>query len=141
MKKVCGKKSLLYFIHESIIHSRSKFDCRWQGEDEGQGTLRASKPLGDWHEETLARMRALILEAEPEMLEERKWKKPSNAMAGVPVWSHNGIVCTGGGRMRRSSSSRLPGGPASQIHHASSIPAWKALCEGRSIFTKGRKLT
>lgn len=50
---------------------------------------------GDWREETLARMRALILEADPEIIEERKWKKPSNAMAGVPVWSHNGIVCTG----------------------------------------------
>ena len=49
----------------------------------------------DWREETLARMRALILEAEPEMIEERKWRKPSNAMAGVPVWSHHGIVCTG----------------------------------------------
>ena len=50
---------------------------------------------GDWREETLAHMRALILEADPEMIEERKWRKPSNAMAGVPVWSHNGIVCTG----------------------------------------------
>ena len=50
---------------------------------------------GDWREETLARMRALILEADPAMIEERKWKKPSNKMAGVPVWSHNGIVCTG----------------------------------------------
>jgi hypothetical protein len=49
----------------------------------------------DWREETLARMRALILEADPEMIEERKWRKPSNAMAGIPVWSHNGIVCTG----------------------------------------------
>jgi len=52
------------------------------------------RDLGDWREETLARMRALILEADPEMTEERKWKKASN-MAGVPVWSHNGIVCTG----------------------------------------------
>ena len=51
--------------------------------------------LGDWREETLDRLRALILEADPEMIEERKWRKPSNAMAGVPVWSHNGIVCTG----------------------------------------------
>ena len=51
--------------------------------------------LGGWREETLARMRALILEADPEMIEERKWKKASNGMAGVPVWSHNGIVCTG----------------------------------------------
>ena len=50
--------------------------------------------VGDWREETLSRMRALILEADPEMTEERKWKKPSNP-AGVPVWSHNGIVCTG----------------------------------------------
>ena len=49
----------------------------------------------DWREETLARVRALILEADPEMIEERKWRKPSNAMAGVPVWSHHGIVCTG----------------------------------------------
>src|SRR4030095_6261477 len=51
--------------------------------------------LGDWREETLARMRELIVEADPEMIEERKWRKPSNAMAGVPVWSHHGIVCTG----------------------------------------------
>ncbi len=50
---------------------------------------------GDWRQATLARMRELILEADPEMIEERKWRKPSNAMAGVPVWSHNGIVCTG----------------------------------------------
>ena len=57
----------------------------------------ASKPKakGDWREETLTRMRALILAADPAMIEERKWKKPSNAMAWVPVWSHHGIVCTG----------------------------------------------
>jgi hypothetical protein len=48
----------------------------------------------DWQEETLTRMRALILEADPGMIEERKWKKPSNPM-GVPVWSRDGIVCTG----------------------------------------------
>jgi hypothetical protein len=53
-----------------------------------------SGDMGDWREETLARMRALILEAVPEMIEERKWKKPMNP-AGVPVWSHNGIICTG----------------------------------------------
>jgi hypothetical protein len=53
------------------------------------------RDLERWREETLARMRALILEADPEMTEERKWRKPSNGMAGVPVWSHNGIVCTG----------------------------------------------
>ena len=58
------------------------------------------RDLGDWREETLARMRALILEADPEMIEERKWRKPSNAMAGVPVWSHHGIVCTGEAYMK-----------------------------------------
>jgi len=49
----------------------------------------------DWRRETLARMRALILAADPGMTEEQKWRKPSNGMAGVPVWSHDGIVCTG----------------------------------------------
>jgi hypothetical protein len=49
---------------------------------------------GDWRDETLAHMRALILEADPEMTEERKWAKATNP-AGVPVWSHGGIVCTG----------------------------------------------
>jgi hypothetical protein len=52
------------------------------------------KAAGDWREKTLARMRTLILEADPEMTEERKWKKAANP-AGVPVWSHDGIVCTG----------------------------------------------
>jgi hypothetical protein len=50
--------------------------------------------VGDWRVETLSRLRALILEADPEMTEERKWKKPSNP-AGIPVFSHHGIVCTG----------------------------------------------
>jgi len=77
-------------------HSPSKPKAR--------GASSASKPskadqqvrnLEDWREATLARMRALIMEADPGMIEERKWKKPSNAMTGVPVWSHNGIVCTG----------------------------------------------
>jgi len=52
------------------------------------------RDLKDWRGETLARMRALILEADPEMVEEVKWVKPSNP-GGVPVWSHDGIVCTG----------------------------------------------
>ncbi len=53
----------------------------------------ATKP--DWREETLARMRGLILQADPGMIEERKWRKASNRMAGIPVWSHGGLVCTG----------------------------------------------
>ena len=46
-------------------------------------------------DELSGRIRALIKQADPGMLEERKWRKPSNRMAGVPVWSHHGIVCTG----------------------------------------------
>ncbi|MEO5800274.1 MAG: DUF1801 domain-containing protein, partial [Gemmatimonadales bacterium] len=49
----------------------------------------------DWRAEALDRMRTLILEADAGMIEERKWKKASNKMAGVPVWSDGGIVCTG----------------------------------------------
>jgi hypothetical protein len=49
---------------------------------------------GDWRVDTLARIRALIMEAVPGMTEERKWIKPTNP-SGVPVWSHAGMVCTG----------------------------------------------
>ena len=66
----------------------------WQASATAKSSAK-SRSLSDWREDTLDRMRALILEAEPDMMEERKWKKPSNAMQGVPVWSHNGIVCTG----------------------------------------------
>jgi hypothetical protein len=51
------------------------------------------KQLGDWRGETLARVRAIIHEADPEIVEERKWVKPTSA--GTPVFSHGGIVCTG----------------------------------------------
>ena len=53
------------------------------------------KELGDWRGERLSQIRTLIKQADPEMIEERKWRKPSNGMAGVPVWSHNGLICTG----------------------------------------------
>ncbi|MDP2341640.1 MAG: DUF1801 domain-containing protein [Deltaproteobacteria bacterium] len=55
----------------------------------------APSASSNWRAETLERMRALILEADPAMIEERKWKKPGNGMKGVPVFSHDGIVCTG----------------------------------------------
>ena len=51
--------------------------------------------LGDWRGETLSRMRKLIKEADPAVVEEVKWRKPSNSMLGVPVWSHDGMICTG----------------------------------------------
>jgi len=52
------------------------------------------KDLGGWRGATLAKLRALIKEADPEMTEEVKWRKASNPL-GVPVWEHAGIICTG----------------------------------------------
>jgi len=49
--------------------------------------------LRDWRRETLGRMRALIKEADPDVVEELKWVKPTNP--GTPTWSHDGIICTG----------------------------------------------
>jgi hypothetical protein len=48
----------------------------------------------DWRGETLSKIRRLIEQADPEAVEEVKWRKPS-APEGVPVWSHNGMICTG----------------------------------------------
>jgi hypothetical protein len=51
------------------------------------------KELGDWRGKTLSRLRALIKQADPDVVEEWKWRKPSHP--GVPVWSHQGPICTG----------------------------------------------
>ena len=53
-----------------------------------------TEPATDWRAATLDRIRALILAADPGIVEEIKWKKPSNP-AGVPTWSHGGLICTG----------------------------------------------
>jgi hypothetical protein len=57
--------------------------------------MKMSNDSGDWRAQMLARVRTLIKQADPEVVEEVKWRKPSNAMQGVPVWSHAGIICTG----------------------------------------------
>jgi hypothetical protein len=67
---------------------------RTKGRSAMKPISKGTAEIGDWRVETLSRLRSLILEAVPEMAEERKWVKQSNP-AGVPVWSHNGIVCTG----------------------------------------------
>jgi len=71
------------------------------GSKEGKGGASPShlidariEALGDWRGETLARVREIVRRADPEAVEEVKWRKPSNPM-GVAVWSHDGIVCTG----------------------------------------------
>jgi hypothetical protein len=81
----------------TITLKRSK-----SGVEEGKGGDSPSrlidariKELNDWRGEMLARLRMLIKQADPEVVEEVKWRKPSNSMLGVPVWSHAGIICTG----------------------------------------------
>jgi hypothetical protein len=51
--------------------------------------------LADWRGEILSRIRRLIQQADPDVVEEVKWRKPSNSMLGVAVWSHGGMICTG----------------------------------------------
>ncbi|MGC3966744.1 MAG: DUF1801 domain-containing protein [Pirellulales bacterium] len=58
-------------------------------------TLETVASIGDWRVATLAHVRRLIEQADPDVVEEVKWRKPSNDMRGVPVWSHDGIICTG----------------------------------------------
>ena len=64
--------------------------------DESPGQLIDARieELDDWRGEMLSRLRALIKQADPEVVEEVKWRKPSNP-AGVPVWSHDGLICSG----------------------------------------------
>jgi hypothetical protein len=67
-----------------------------KGEDPASQQIDARiQELRDWRGETLSRLRMLIKQADPDVVEEVKWRKPSNAMAGVPVWSHAGMICTG----------------------------------------------
>ncbi len=51
--------------------------------------------ISDWRGDTLARLRQLILDTDPEIVEEIKWRKPSNSMQGVPTWSRHSMICTG----------------------------------------------
>ncbi len=60
-----------------------------------QSTDSRAQPSNDWQSDTLARLRTIVHRADPDIVEEVKWRKPSNGMRGVPVWSRNGIICTG----------------------------------------------
>ena len=64
-----------------------------QGQPASERIANRIAELGDWRGETLSRMRTLIKEAHPDIVEEWKWVKPTNP--GTPVWSHDGIICTG----------------------------------------------
>jgi len=85
---------------EAMIKTATK--TKKSGSNEGKAADSPSqlidariKKLGDWRGKMLARVRTLIKQADPEVVEEVKWRKPSNSMLGVPVWEHAGIICTG----------------------------------------------
>jgi hypothetical protein len=64
-----------------------------QGRSPSELISKVIAELGDWRGETLSRMRKLIKKADPDVVEEWKWVKPTKP--GTPVWSHGGIICTG----------------------------------------------
>jgi hypothetical protein len=64
-----------------------------QGQSAAELISKRIAELEDWRGETLSRMRKLIKDADPDVVEEWKWVKPKSA--GTPVWSHDGIICTG----------------------------------------------
>ena len=64
-----------------------------QGQSASELISKGIAELGDWRGETLSRMRRLVKEADPDVVEELKWAKSSSP--GTPVWSHDGIICTG----------------------------------------------
>ena len=63
------------------------------GESPSQRIDARIEELGDWRGETLSRVRAIVREADPDVVEEWKWAKATSP--GTPVWSHDGIICTG----------------------------------------------
>jgi hypothetical protein len=68
-------------------------DAGKQGKSASEQISQRIRELGDWRGETLSRVRGLVKERDPEIMEEWKWAKATSP--GVPVWSHDGIVCTG----------------------------------------------
>ena len=87
--------------------------------------------LSDWRGETLARVRNLIRQADPDVVEEWKWR-------GVPVWSHAGIICTGE-TYKTVVKLTFAKGASWRILPASSIPASKAIRGAPSISVRARR--
>jgi hypothetical protein len=83
-------------IHEESQNMKTRTSGAKEGKEDSPSRLIDAKiaALRDWRGETLARVRTFIREADPDVVEEVKWRKPSN-MLGVPVWEHAGVICTG----------------------------------------------
>jgi hypothetical protein len=91
-----GRFHWVYDQQSNGAMSKRKGGSKGTGDNSASREIEASiEALDDWRGKTLARVRKLIHAADPDVVEEVKWRKPSNAMRGVPVWSHDGILCTG----------------------------------------------
>ncbi len=91
---VCREANLKHDISGLATSNRMKKKEQKKSKSPSPVVDPQAKKRGDWRSELLARIRAIIKEADPEAVEEVKWRKPTNP-AGVPVWSHDGMICTG----------------------------------------------
>lgn len=82
-------------VAKAIIMTNSQPPGEQAGASASQRVEARIAALGDWRGEVLFRIRALIRRADPDVVEDVKWRKPSNGMLGVPVWDHAGMICTG----------------------------------------------
>jgi hypothetical protein len=94
-ESACGRIRVIKKATTTMNKTKSGSDEGEDGDSPSQLIGARIKQLSDWRGETRARLRSLIKQADPEVIEEVKWRKPSNSMLGVPVWSHAGIICTG----------------------------------------------
>ena len=86
--------------------------------------------LGDWRGETLGRMRELIRQADPDVVEEWKWAKRTNP--GTPVWSHDGIICTGESYKSAVKLTFMKGASAGRPRQALQLePRWERTARDR----------
>ena len=109
-----------------------------QGQSASELISKRIAELGDWRGETLSRMRKLIKEADPDIAEEWKWVKPTKP--GTPVWSHDGIICTGES-YKNVVKLTFAKGASLKIPSVSSTRVSTETYAARSTSTKEKKLT
>jgi hypothetical protein len=104
-----------------------------EGESASERISKRIAQLDDWRGETLGRIRALIKQADPDIIEEWKWM-------GTPVWSHDGIVCTGES-YKKVVKMTFAKAPLWRTLLASSTPASMGTCDGPSTSRRARRST
>ena len=110
-----------------------------QGQSASELISKRIAELGDWRGKTLSRMRTLIKEADPDVVEEWKWVKPT--APGTPVWSHDGIICTGESYKRGREADLRQGRVSEGSGRVSSTRVSTETYAARSTSTKEKKLT